>query len=147
LTSRSKPNDPVSVRCLECVRDNGCLDVAQLGGSCEDTPGTAPAACQTALASSTPVSEKQVCIATLRDIFASQCAATQQLTPCLCGATAADACLAGTAPPAGPLLPIYQCELGTTAPQISQNFIVQSFGAGQANALAQCAGAFGCNCF
>jgi hypothetical protein len=30
---------------------------------------------------------------------------------------------------------------------ISQNFIVQSFGAGQANALAQCAGAFGCNCF
>jgi hypothetical protein len=96
---------------------------------------------------SAPVTEAQVCLQTLSKIFSSGCAATQQLTPCLCGTTDAGQCLAGTAAPTGPLLSIYQCELGTTASAISSNFTVQSFGAGQANALAQCAGAFGCNCF
>jgi len=147
LQSRNKPADPLVIRCFECARDNGCLDPAQAGGACEDTPGTAPAACQTALAASSPVSEKSVCLATLDKIFQSQCAITQQLTPCLCGDTDAGMCLSGALPPTGPLLPIYQCELGATAPQISSNFTVQTFGAGQANALAQCAGAFGCDCF
>jgi hypothetical protein len=96
---------------------------------------------------SMPVTETQACLATLGLIFSSGCAATLQLTPCLCGATDAAACLSNQAPPTGPILPIYQCELGTTGAQISTNFTVQSFGAGQANALAQCAGAFGCNCF
>jgi hypothetical protein len=96
---------------------------------------------------STPVTETQVCLATLGLIFSSRCAQTLQLTPCLCGATDAERCLSGLSPATGPVLPIYQCELGTSAPEIANNFTVQSFGAGQANALAQCVGAFGCNCF
>jgi hypothetical protein len=96
---------------------------------------------------SAPVSETQVCLATLDHIFQSGCAATLMVTPCLCGSTDAGQCLAGTAAPTGPLLPIYQCELGTTAPQIVTNFTVQTKGAGQGNALIQCLGAFGCNCF
>jgi hypothetical protein len=149
LQSRNKATDPTSIRCFECVRDNGCLDPAQAGGACEDTTGTAPVACEASLSVSTPVSETSVCLATLDKIFQSGCAATLQLTPCLCGSSDAGKCLAGdpTAPPVGPVESIYACELGSTGPAISNNFTVQTFGAGQANALAQCAGAFGCDCF
>jgi hypothetical protein len=76
LRTSDKPNDPPSVQCSQCVRDNGCFDLAQQGGTCEDTPGTAPVACQTAIMSSTPVSETKICLATLDRIFLSQCAAT-----------------------------------------------------------------------
>jgi hypothetical protein len=107
------------------------------------------------------VSESSVCLATLDKIFQSGCSATLQLTPCLCGSADAARCLAGTAgtttglpagsppdqAPNGPVLSIYQCELGTGPASIANNFTVQSLGAGQANALAQCAGAFGCDCF
>src|SRR5262249_6863858 len=97
--------------------------------------------------SASAVSKTQLCLYTLKRIFDSMCAATQQLTPCLCGSTDAGMCLAGTAEPMGPLVDVYKCELGATAPQITNNFTIQTFGAGQANALVQCAGAFGCNCF
>jgi hypothetical protein len=133
--------------CLSCVESNGCFDPTNLGGTCEDTTGTAPAACGAAIGGAASVSETAVCISTLKQIFTSMCAATQQLTPCLCGSADAAACLAGTAAPNGPLLPIYQCELGTTGPQISAAFLNQATGAGQANSIAQCAGAFGCSCF
>jgi hypothetical protein len=147
ITSRDKPGDPADMKCSTCMTSNGCLDHTQMGGTCEDTTGTAPAACSTALGSASAVSETKVCLRTLKDIFASQCAATQQLTPCLCGNTDAGQCLAGTVAPTGPLVDIYKCELGSTAPEITNNFTVQTFGAGQANALVQCAGAFGCDCF
>jgi hypothetical protein len=134
--------------CFDCVQLNGCLDPAQAGGSCENTPGTAPVACESVLNASVPVSETSVCLKTLDVIFQSACAATLQLTPCLCGNIDAGQCLSGATPPQGPALSEYQCDgMGTTAPQIVNNFTVQTFGAGQANALVQCAGAFGCNCF
>jgi len=147
IQSRDVPSDPDATKCSTCITLNGCLDPAQQGGSCEDTVGNAPAACSTALGETSVVTETRVCLRTLKDVFTSQCAVTLQETPCLCGDTDAGMCLAGSAAPTGPLLPIYQCELGTTAPEITANFTIQSFGAGQANALIQCAAAFTCNCF
>jgi hypothetical protein len=147
LGTRDKQGDPPSTRCTACVRDNGCLDPAKMGGACEDTPGNAPAACQAALMSASQVTETQLCLATLDEIFTSQCSSTLQLTPCLCGNTDPALCLAGMAAPAGPLLPIYQCDLGATVVEASANFVDPTRGAGQANALVQCALAFGCNCF
>jgi hypothetical protein len=132
--------------CFQCAVDNGCLDPAQVGGSCEDATGTAPAACSTALGQTTPVSETQVCLATLDAIFASGCSSLGLMTPCLCGTSDAGACLSGSAPANGPVTPIYQCELGLNGPQIANDFTVQTFGAGMGNALVQCAGAFGCGC-
>src|SRR5262249_34344050 len=43
--------------CTDCAMSNGCLDPAQGGGTCEDTHGPAPSACQTPLLASAPVSE------------------------------------------------------------------------------------------
>lgn len=145
--TRDKPDSSPETKCSQCMTDNGCFDVNQMGGTCEDTPGTADAACATAIGSSSAPTEAQLCLRTLKDIFSSQCAATQQLTPCLCGTTDAGECLAGNVTPNGPLYDIYKCQLGTTGPQIASNFTIQTFGTGQANALAQCAGAFGCDCF
>src|SRR5262249_5963465 len=105
------------------------------------------AACEAAIGASSPVSETQVCLATLDRIFASQCAATLDLTPCLCGSADRAACLAGTEVPNGFLIAVYQCELGSTVPEISMNFIGPTHGASQANAIVQCAAAFGCTCF
>jgi hypothetical protein len=147
LETRDRPGDPPSTRCSDCVRGNGCLDPAKMGGACEDTSGNAPPACQAALTSASQVTETQLCLATLDKIFTSQCSSTLQLTPCLCGNTDPALCLAGMADPAGPLLPIYQCDLGASVVEISANFVDASRGAGQANALVQCAAAFGCNCF
>jgi hypothetical protein len=96
----------------------------------------------------TSITETQVCLATLDTIFVSGCAGSGQLTQCLCGATDATACLGGQAPAQGPVLPLYVCDFGTSnTPTIVSDFTLQSFGAGQANALAECAGAFGCHCF
>jgi hypothetical protein len=144
--------------CLSCATDNGCLDPAQLGGSCEDTTGTSTkftgalpdgTSCSTVLASSSET-ETQVCLQTLSTIFTSQCAATFQETPCLCGSTDAATCLAGSATPTGPAYDIYSCDFNTTSSTQIQSsaFTNQAFGAGQANALVQCVAAFGCNsCF
>jgi hypothetical protein len=143
--------------CFQCAQDNGCLDPAQFGGSCEDVTGTSTKfsgtlpdgnTCSQVLAS-TPETETQVCLQALDAIFVSQCAGTLQETPCLCGATDPSACLAGTATPTGPLYDLYACDFNTTgSPGIQNEFTTPFFGAGQANALIQCVAAFGCTgCF
>jgi hypothetical protein len=94
------------------------------------------------------VTEKDICLKTLRDIFTSKCAASTQETPCLCGMTDPSACLSGTAPPTGPILADYACDLGTTdSLAIQQKFVRAEYGVGQANALIQCTGGFDCGCF
>jgi len=150
------PTEPPSTRCFQCASDNGCFDPAQQGGTCEGVAGTAPASCATVLGVTSAPSETQVCLFTMKNIFSSQCAATLQLTPCLCGTTDVSQCLAGTADATGPLQPVDACDLGATcetptAPSctstIVNNYTLPTFGAGQANAIVQCAAAFGCNCF
>jgi hypothetical protein len=144
--------------CLSCVQSNGCLDPAQLGGTCEDAPGTLAKfsgtlpdgqTCNQVLASPTET-EAQVCLQTLSTIFTSQCAATLQETPCLCGASDNALCLAGSVTPTGAAYDLYACDFNTTSSTQIQSsaFTNQATGAGQANALVQCAGAFGCtSCF
>jgi hypothetical protein len=147
LQSRDRSTDPDSIRCSQCAADNGCLDPASQGGTCEMTAGTAPDSCAAVLGTSAAPTETQLCLRAMKDIFSSQCAATLQETPCLCGNTDAAQCLAGTAPATGPLLPIYTCDLGANVATILANFTVPTFGAGRANAILGCLGAFGCNCF
>jgi hypothetical protein len=144
--------------CFSCAQANGCLDPAQLGGSCEDTTGTSPKltgalpdgqTCNQVLVSPTET-EAQICLQTLNGIFVSQCAASLQETSCLCGATDPTACLADTATPTGPLYDLYACDFNSTSSMQIQSsaFTNQALGAGQANALIQCVAAFGCNsCF
>jgi hypothetical protein len=147
LTSRDKPGQPDTVRCSRCAIDNGCLDPLQMGGSCEDTLGLA-SDCASLIGTGSTPTETRVCLKTLKDMFVSQCAVTMQLTPCLCGTTDPSECLSGTIPPDGALYPIYSCDFRTSSvPAIQGNFTNQSFGAGQANALAQCLGSFACDCF
>ena len=87
----------------------------------------------------------------MRRVFASKCAASLQLTPCLCGLTDVNACLSGTANPTGPMYDEYACDFGSTGGAtintVSTNFTVPSFGAGQGNAILECAAALGCDCF
>jgi hypothetical protein len=145
--------------CLSCMQSNGCLDVSQLGGSCEDTPGTLPhfpgtlgdgKSCSAVFSSSTQTeTETQVCLQALGEIFSSKCAASLQEGPCLCGSANLSQCLAGFVIPTGPLYDLYQCDFDTTNISVIQSsqFTNQAAGAGQANALVQCAAAFGCGCF
>jgi hypothetical protein len=151
--------------CLACAQTNGCLDPAQLGGTCETTTGTqpkfagslpdglmcnAPADGGLPVLASTTETETDVCLQTLGIVFTSKCAATFQQTPCLCGATDNATCLAGTATPTGPTYDIYACDFNTTSSTAiqSSNLTNQAFGAGQADALVQCLGSFGCTtCF
>jgi hypothetical protein len=141
------PSEPAATRCFQCSSDNGCLDPAQQGGTCEDVAGTAPASCASVIGSTATPSETQVCLFTLKNIFSSQCAATLQEAPCLCGGTDIEQCLAGTAVPTGALYPVYACDISNTVSIIVNDFTLPSFGTGQANAIVQCAAAFGCNCF
>jgi hypothetical protein len=121
--------------------DNGCLDPAQLGGRCEDPPGYVPSACGAG------VTETAICLKTLSDIFASKCAATGQLIPCLCGTTDETACLSGAATPTGPVYPDYACDFPPGPGLLRTDFYVPLFGAGRANAIVACAQNSGCNCF
>jgi hypothetical protein len=71
------------------------------------------------------------------------------LTPCLCGGdpTAVGLCLEGRTPPAGPLVPDYSNSFHSKSGKVIQeNFTVQTFGAGQANAIVQCLVAYNCLC-
>jgi len=127
--------------CLPCAQRNGCFDPAQLGGTCESTKGSGTT-CGTA------ATETAICLKTLDDIFSSRCAATMQLTPCLCGSTDPAACLSGAAAPAGPVYADYGCDFkSTSGMKIQGAFTDQLFGAGQANALVQCVAAYSCGCF
>jgi hypothetical protein len=89
------------------------------------------------------------CLQTLSDLFASHCADSLTLTPCLCGndPSAAEPCLEGVVPPAGPLVADYANSFhSTNGKAIKDNFTMQTFGAGQANAIVQCLAAFDCLC-
>jgi hypothetical protein len=142
--------------CLSCVRDNGCLDPAQQGGTCELATGDARlfagalpdgTSCAGTLGAP-PVSETRVCLETLDRIFASNCARTLQETPCLCGDANPLDCFGGTATPTGPLLAFYECDFATTSiAKIQQDFVKQVFGAGMANQLVACAVQSDCHCF
>src|ERR1019366_1345325 len=124
-----------------CAAASGCLDPAQLGGTCETPPAGAVA----------PASGKgdytAMCLKTLGDIFASGCAAGPLvLTPCVCGTTDPATCLVGAAAPSGELpWPDYVSDFGTAVPQTIVSMIVlQTNGSGQANALIQCLAISGC---
>jgi hypothetical protein len=133
--------------CFQCAVDNGCLDPAQIGGTCEQLTGNAPATCQSVLATSAIPTETQVCMKTLHDIFTSGCAADGQETPCLCGATDAQACLGGSVTPLGAVYPVYQCDLGPAIADIKTNFNDLTRGGGMGNTIIQCAASLGCPCF
>jgi hypothetical protein len=141
----------------------GCLDPTVAGAACEDLLGTqvhdlslpdgracirdTPAG-PAVLASQTE-SETQICLQTLGSIFASQCAQASTLAPCLCGDAIDPAqCLAGIATPVGPVYDLYACDTNSTnVAVIVADFTSPAFGTGVANAIVQCASAFGCNCF
>jgi hypothetical protein len=123
-----------------CAGDNGCLDPALQGGVCETVLGIVAAGHGT--------SEAQLCIRTLEDIFSSRCAAGGSETPCLCGDTNAMACVAGTAPPTGPVYPDYVEDFGSNIHAIGANFTLPAYGAGQANSIVQCLQLWNCQaCF
>jgi hypothetical protein len=142
--------------CLPCVQTNGCFDPALQGGTCELLSGALThfagalpdgLTCAAVLGTE-PVSEQQVCLQTLQLIFSSKCGATSQLTPCLCGTTDPTQCTAGAVTPNGPAYDEYSCDFDTTSgATINTDFIVPTFGAGMADSVAQCAGAFSCPCF
>jgi hypothetical protein len=133
--------------CVSCAMQNGCLDPAQSGGSCEDTPGTAPAACAPVFGMTTAPSETKVCLATLKMIFSSHCSTDLQQEPCFCGQTDRTMCLAGNAAPSGPGVDLYTCDLGAGGiASIVNDFGNQMRGAGQANEIVDCVGALGCDC-
>jgi hypothetical protein len=160
LLAQDKPGQ---ASCSQCVQSNGCLDPVQQGGTCETVTGTSThfagtlpdgRSCTSATDAGAAVfdspteTETQACLQALSLIFSSKCAASLAETPCLCGTTAADACLACTATPTGPLYDLYACDIDATSGcTINTNFTVPSLGVGQANAIVQCAAAFGCNCF
>jgi hypothetical protein len=159
LQTRDKSTSSPDVRCSSCATANGCLDPAQQGGTCEAVAGNATLfsgalpdgqTCAQVVGASS-ISESAICFQTLTKIFSSSCAATLQETPCLCGATNVNSCLAGTAAPTGAAFDIYACDFdstnGATVNNVTANFTVQSFGAGMANSIVQCAASFGCDCF
>jgi hypothetical protein len=134
--------------CLPCAVANGCLDPDQLGGACENTPGVAPAMCEAVLGTTSPVTETKVCLATLKMMFRSQCAANISQLPCFCGLTDRAMCLDGSGAPTGPGVAVYDCDLGSTGiAMLIDDYWNQARGAGQANAIADCLGTLGCDCF
>jgi hypothetical protein len=124
-----------------CAVTSGCLDPAQLGGTCETPPDGAIAP------ASGSADYTQMCLTTLHDIFASNCAAGPLvLTPCVCGTTDPATCLVGSVAPSGnSTWQDYVNDFGTTDPRaIESKIVVQNYGSGQANALVQCLAISGC---
>jgi hypothetical protein len=127
--------------CLDCAQRSGCLDTKGSGNPCEGATGNATAC-------GAGVTETDMCLRTLMQVFSSKCAATLQQVPCLCGATDAQECLQGTAQPSGPLYGDYVCDFKTAdVAAIQTHFRDPSFGAGIANTLVQCAAESECKCF
>jgi hypothetical protein len=143
-----------------CMVINGCLDPSMQGGTCEllSEAGALPLQhyasalpdnqmCM-AIIGTEPVSETTICLNVLSRISTSQCAATGETTPCLCGSTDRNGCLGGTATPMGALYDSYVCDFDTTdSKTIQTDVVVPRFGAGMATGLAQCAAAYSCPCF
>jgi hypothetical protein len=150
----------ISAACLACAQVNGCLAQVSGGATCNTLTANAnllattlpdgKTCAQVTAPASTPVTERAVCLETMQSVLTSKCGASTQLTPCLCGTTDTNMCLAGSAVPTGPAFDLYACDFGTvngsTINSISANFSVPSFGAGSANAILGCAGAFACHC-
>jgi hypothetical protein len=136
-----------------CAVRNGCFDPIQQGITCELLQDAGALAhyggmldggktCTDVLGSAN-VSEMAVCLQTLDGILSSNCAATLNQTPCLCGSTSADACLQGTGTPAGPLYEEYACDFDSIrGDTINSQFTLQTFGAGAANGIVQCMASF-----
>lgn len=143
------------------VADSGASGNVAGGGAADggDGGGTSGFSAGTYFAPTNPTGTikcySDICTKTLDDIFASQCAASLQETPCLCGTSDAGDCLSGKVLPMGPVLPDYEIDFPMVTPgvlteslTIQMWFTNQSYGAGQANSLVQCSAAFGCNtCF
>jgi hypothetical protein len=127
--------------CLDCARQNNCLDGNQEGATCANASGLANGC-------GPGVTEEDMCLATLAKVFSSQCAATLQEVPCLCGAVDVVGCLQGTVAPAGPLYRDYACDFGTSDPvAIQERFRDGRYGAGMANTIIQCVAGYACPCF
>jgi hypothetical protein len=140
-----------------------CFDIITAGGPgvCETVAGNANLlsgalpdgkTCSTVFAGlPAPLPEVTVCLATLDAIFKSGCAKSTQLTPCLCGTADVLQCTTGQTQPLGPVYDVYACDFGSTSGgsifDIFMKFSKPTFGFGQANAIAECAGSFNCDCF
>jgi len=132
--------------CLSCAAASGCLDPATGGGCCEIVSGTVASA---------GLTESELCLNTMNDIFNSKCATfvgahldlAKVIEPgCLCGMES-DICVTGSQPPAGPIYADYAADFGPDAATIDTDFIGAKFGAGQANDVIECALNSGCDCF
>jgi hypothetical protein len=88
-----------------------------------------------------------MCLQTLNDIFVTRCAATLQETPCLCGTLSPASCFTDLETPNGPVYPDYVADFGSDLDTILANFTNAQFGAGMANSIVQCLGAYACECF
>jgi hypothetical protein len=144
-------------QCSTCVAANGCLDPTQNGTTCEVIPpppidpillGVLPDGkmCSSVLGSATTHAE--ICLEVLDVVFTSKCGTGSVLLPCLCGQTPVQACESGTALPTGPLADFLACDFNTTSiSTILQDSTVESFGAGAADSILQCAVQNGCDCF
>jgi hypothetical protein len=141
--------------CLPCILSNNCLDPGYQGGSCESVEAGLVLGHGVPLDNPTS-SFTAHCRQILYDVFATTCM-QQSLTetPCVCGDldTSKHCEQAGAGDPSGPLYQEFKSFfdlLGTNdvvVPLIFQKFTVQNFGAGQANAILQCAAINQCDCF
>lgn len=134
--------------CYQCGVDLGCFDPQFGGYTCESGPRAAETvpACQSLLSTPSAPTESQVCLATLKGMFSSHCAAGMQLNPCLCGTTPQDTCLNNSAAPTGALAPIYKCDLGIPPFPFPDPNINGTRGASVANGIVECLQAFMCDC-
>jgi hypothetical protein len=149
LHAQDKQTSPPGLLCSACMAASGCLDPTKQGGSCETVSGNASNACEAVLGASSTVTEKQVCLHTLKDVFSSGCSWSEREIPCLCGATDTQDCFSAHAQaPNGPTSADYICDFGTSSPPALQtDLLVTSRGAGQATSILECAAKFGCDCF
>jgi hypothetical protein len=127
-----------------CAVVNGCLDPTILGAgaTCEMFDAAIPGSKELG-------DPRQNCLQTLYDILSSGCAASGQVTPCLCGDADTTLCLGstGNATPNGPVYADYVKSYGVTkGADINALFSIPGFGASAANIVAGCAGPSGFNC-
>lgn len=141
---QSRDNRPGG--CYQCAVDMGCFDPAFGGAACENVSTSATACAGVAPFGSAVPSERDVCLATLDQMFSSHCADNGQEVACLCGQTDPSGCESGTETPTGSLYPLYSCDFGPRITNILNSFTIPSYGAGAANELIQCVQAFACDC-
>jgi hypothetical protein len=156
-----------SAKCLACARDNFCLDPMYMGATCESLRADAgdggsavfaqglPGSGTNAYQGGQPITEANVCLKVLMEIFSSKCGAVilGDLSACFCGDAGVRAgCYDVTNTdlyPNGPLYHDWTFDFGTTSPsQVFYRSLIQIYGAGLADALVVCLGQNGCtDCF